>query len=103
MINLYISIYRQVSYGQMVACENPDCETEWFHFACVGLTSEVLLICFINCCVANSIFGSLKIFGTVLRVAVIMPRPLNSPLPPMLLRKPMMIATMLTKISNYTS
>ncbi|EON63385.1 hypothetical protein W97_02612 [Coniosporium apollinis CBS 100218] len=27
-----------VSYGTMVACENDDCETEWFHLPCVGLT-----------------------------------------------------------------
>uniref|UniRef100_A0A7S0ZLN9 PHD-type domain-containing protein n=1 Tax=Timspurckia oligopyrenoides TaxID=708627 RepID=A0A7S0ZLN9_9RHOD len=28
----------QVSYGEMVACENVDCKYEWFHFQCVGLT-----------------------------------------------------------------
>ena len=27
----------KVSFGQMVACDNDDCEIEWFHFACVGL------------------------------------------------------------------
>lgn len=26
-----------VSWGTMVACENPSCPTEWFHLACVGL------------------------------------------------------------------
>lgn len=26
-----------VSYGDMVACENENCEREWFHFECVGL------------------------------------------------------------------
>lgn len=31
---------RGVSHGNMVACENKDCEYEWFHFGCVGLTSE---------------------------------------------------------------
>ena len=25
----------------MVACENPDCLIEWFHFECVGLKTEV--------------------------------------------------------------
>jgi hypothetical protein len=25
----------------MVACENPDCAIEWFHFECVGLKTEV--------------------------------------------------------------
>uniref|UniRef100_A0ACB8ERX1 Uncharacterized protein n=1 Tax=Sphaerodactylus townsendi TaxID=933632 RepID=A0ACB8ERX1_9SAUR len=27
----------QVSYGEMIGCDNPDCSIEWFHFACVGL------------------------------------------------------------------
>ena len=27
-------------FGQMVACDNPACKIEWFHFKCVGLTSE---------------------------------------------------------------
>ena len=30
----------KVSFGQMVACDNDDCEIEWFHFACVGLESK---------------------------------------------------------------
>lgn len=28
---------QKVSYGEMVACDNPECPIEWFHFACVGL------------------------------------------------------------------
>ncbi|KAK9460239.1 inhibitor of growth proteins N-terminal histone-binding-domain-containing protein [Lipomyces oligophaga] len=28
---------QQVSYGDMVACDNPDCRYEWFHYGCVGL------------------------------------------------------------------
>jgi hypothetical protein len=24
----------------MVACDNPECPIEWFHFACVGLTEQ---------------------------------------------------------------
>ena len=31
---------KNVSFGQMVACDNDDCEIEWFHFACVGLESK---------------------------------------------------------------
>lgn len=30
----------QVSYGEMIGCDNPDCPIEWFHFACVGLTCK---------------------------------------------------------------
>ena len=25
------------SYGQMIACDNPNCEKEWFHLECTGL------------------------------------------------------------------
>ncbi|OBZ90085.1 Inhibitor of growth protein 5 [Choanephora cucurbitarum] len=28
----------QVSFGDMVACDGENCEKEWFHYACVGLT-----------------------------------------------------------------
>ena len=31
---------QKVSYGDMVACDNPDCQFEWFHWPCVGLTKE---------------------------------------------------------------
>ncbi|KAM9325180.1 inhibitor of growth protein 4 isoform 3-T3 [Gastrophryne carolinensis] len=30
----------QVSYGEMIGCDNPDCSIEWFHFACVGLATK---------------------------------------------------------------
>lgn len=30
----------QVSYGDMVACDNPDCKIEWFHFGCVGVKEQ---------------------------------------------------------------
>jgi hypothetical protein len=32
---------RQISFGNMIACENQDCSIEWFHFGCVGLKAEV--------------------------------------------------------------
>lgn len=28
---------RVVSFGEMIACENPECLIEWFHLPCVGL------------------------------------------------------------------
>ncbi|KAK3337048.1 inhibitor of growth proteins N-terminal histone-binding-domain-containing protein [Cercophora scortea] len=31
---------QNVSYGDMVACDNEDCPFEWFHWSCVGLKSE---------------------------------------------------------------
>lgn len=30
----------QVSFGEMIGCDNADCPIEWFHFQCVGLTSK---------------------------------------------------------------
>ncbi|XP_060551574.1 inhibitor of growth protein 5-like isoform X2 [Ruditapes philippinarum] len=30
----------QVSYGEMIGCDNLDCPIEWFHFGCVGLTAK---------------------------------------------------------------
>lgn len=30
---------QQVSFGEMVACDNENCEREWFHLPCVGLQS----------------------------------------------------------------
>ncbi|KAK4857231.1 hypothetical protein QYF36_025933 [Acer negundo] len=30
----------QVSYGEMVACDNQECKIEWFHFGCVGLKEQ---------------------------------------------------------------
>ncbi|KAK6175383.1 hypothetical protein SNE40_013859 [Patella caerulea] len=30
----------QVSYGEMIGCDNPDCPIEWFHFACVRLNAK---------------------------------------------------------------
>ncbi len=33
-------ICQNVSYGDMVACDNGECPLEWFHWSCVGLRSE---------------------------------------------------------------
>ncbi|KAI9226690.1 MAG: plan Homeodomain finger of tumor Supressor Ing4 [Piptocephalis tieghemiana] len=33
-------ICHQVSYGEMVGCDGEDCEIEWFHYECVGLTTK---------------------------------------------------------------
>ena len=27
----------EVAYGEMIGCDNDGCETEWFHFKCVGV------------------------------------------------------------------
>ncbi|XP_037027856.1 inhibitor of growth protein 3 isoform X1 [Bradysia coprophila] len=33
-------ICNQVSYGDMVACDNEACPFEWFHYPCVGITQS---------------------------------------------------------------
>ncbi|CAA6662792.1 unnamed protein product [Spirodela intermedia] len=34
-------VCHQVSFGDMIACDNENCEGgEWFHYSCVGLTPE---------------------------------------------------------------
>lgn len=33
-------ICNQVSFGEMVGCDEADCKYEWFHFACVGLKAK---------------------------------------------------------------
>ncbi|CAF1099720.1 unnamed protein product [Adineta steineri] len=30
-------ICNQISYGDMIACDNPTCRREWFHYPCVGI------------------------------------------------------------------
>ena len=32
-------ICKDVSYGDMIACDNSRCSVQWFHFLCVGLNS----------------------------------------------------------------
>merc|ERR1712059_208902 len=31
---------QQVSYGEMIGCDNQDCPIEWFHFGCMALTTK---------------------------------------------------------------
>lgn len=31
---------RNISYGEMIGCDNPDCDIVWFHFGCVGIDPE---------------------------------------------------------------
>lgn len=30
----------QISYGEMICCDNDKCSIEWFHFSCVGLNHK---------------------------------------------------------------
>lgn len=31
---------RQPAHGQMMGCDNSECQIEWFHFECVGLNTK---------------------------------------------------------------
>jgi len=31
---------QQVSYGEMIGCDNQDCPIEWFHFGCMDLSHK---------------------------------------------------------------
>ncbi|KAL9230165.1 hypothetical protein vseg_005552 [Gypsophila vaccaria] len=33
-------VCNQVSYGEMVGCDNSECRIEWFHFGCVGVKEK---------------------------------------------------------------
>ncbi|XP_074287276.1 PHD finger protein ING1 isoform X1 [Silene latifolia] len=33
-------VCNQVSYGEMVGCDNNECRIEWFHFGCVGVKEK---------------------------------------------------------------
>ena len=44
----------QVSYGEMVACDNIECMREWFHLACVGLSRPPSSKCEFYLCVSSS-------------------------------------------------
>lgn len=37
-------ICNKESFGEMIECENKDCDIGWFHFGCVGL-KEVPKVC----------------------------------------------------------
>merc|ERR1719228_2298309 len=46
-------ICNQVSYGDMVACDNEDCPYEWFHYPCVGVTAPPKGKWYCQPCLAN--------------------------------------------------
>ncbi|CAO3563459.1 unnamed protein product [Mortierella alpina] len=46
-------ICQQVSFGDMVGCDNDSCDKEWFHYGCVGLTSPPSGKWYCDTCSAN--------------------------------------------------
>jgi len=41
------------SYGEMIGCDNPGCQYEWFHLSCLGLKSSPKGSWFCDDCAAN--------------------------------------------------
>lgn len=41
----------------MIACDGPDCETEWFHYNCVGITEDTIPNCTWFCNECKQKFG----------------------------------------------
>ena len=44
----------QVSYGEMICCDHPNCSIEWFHYGCVGITEAPKGKWFCPQCVAQT-------------------------------------------------
>ncbi|KAI7819635.1 hypothetical protein BC939DRAFT_459822 [Gamsiella multidivaricata] len=44
---------QQVSFGDMVGCDNDSCDKEWFHYGCVGLTEPPIGKWYCATCLAN--------------------------------------------------
>lgn len=50
----------QVSFGEMIACDAPNCPREWFHLSCVGLTTTPDGSWFCADCQARGAMGTSK-------------------------------------------
>ena len=46
-------VCKALSYGDMIACDDEACETEWFHCACVGITDPPEGKWYCDACVAK--------------------------------------------------
>lgn len=44
---------QQVSYGDMVGCDNDSCDKEWFHYGCVGLKEPPIGKWYCSTCLTN--------------------------------------------------
>ncbi|THH12711.1 hypothetical protein EW146_g7440 [Bondarzewia mesenterica] len=49
---------QKMSYGEMVACDNPDCAYQWFHLPCVNLKPPLPEVWYCSDCVAKGRAGS---------------------------------------------
>ena len=50
----------EISHGEMIACDNVDCQIEWFHYACVGLKEAPKGKWFCNVCSKTNVDSGKK-------------------------------------------
>lgn len=55
---------QKMSYGEMVACDNPKCPYSWFHLPCVNLKPPLPDVWYCSECTANGHAGNYGIGGT---------------------------------------
>ena len=53
-------ICSQVSYGDMVGCDNEHCQYEWFHYSCIGIKAPPQGKWYCPTCAVKEITGSDK-------------------------------------------
>jgi chromatin modification-related protein YNG2 len=51
---------RNVSYGEMIGCDNEQCQYEWFHLDCVGLAEPPRGVWFCPDCLAEGANRSME-------------------------------------------
>ena len=56
---------RQVSYGEMIACDSETCGTEWFHLECVGLSESPQGLWYCPNCLARKMSGAVDTSANV--------------------------------------
>jgi inhibitor of growth protein 4 len=53
-------VCHEISYGQMIACENNECKKEWFHLECVKLKEIPTGMWYCNDCLPQNTTTNLK-------------------------------------------
>lgn len=86
--NEHYCICKDISYGDMIMCDNSRCETQWFHFVCVGLNAAPKGKWFCPFCVDSKKKKKEKQLSTILNAS----GPITSP----------SIISTINKISNQS-
>ncbi|KAI9509839.1 hypothetical protein F5148DRAFT_695854 [Russula earlei] len=54
---------QKMSYGEMVACDNPECTYQWFHLPCVNLKPPLPEVWYCSDCISKGAAGSVDNSG----------------------------------------